>query len=267
MGRFKVGGVVKLHDLSNTAYNGKLVTIIVPPQFFQDDNDRYTVELKEVVGPPLRQRILVKAKNLMLVCYYCHATGDEKLLCCGRCQVARYCSGDCQRNDWLKHKLNCKKLGDCRLTHKKRLLVAAHTGRLAEIQMLLEGGADINEADPREGMTALHVAADNGYLNIVQYLLQNGADKDLASTNGPTALYYASERGHLPVVQYLLELGADKNKADKHGMSPLYVAARGGHLTVVQHLVDEGAGINDTRSTHGYTPLMVAASSGQLSVV
>lgn len=45
----------------------------------------------------------------------CSVCGKDKsgkrggLLICGRCRKTSYCSPDCQRADWKKHKLNCKK--------------------------------------------------------------------------------------------------------------------------------------------------------------
>lgn len=40
---------------------------------------------------------------------------EKNLLKCGRCGVARYCSVDCQRNNWAKHKnVECDSLRDAR---------------------------------------------------------------------------------------------------------------------------------------------------------
>ncbi|KAJ7793580.1 hypothetical protein B0H14DRAFT_2925964 [Mycena olivaceomarginata] len=40
-------------------------------------------------------------------CYRCNQLGDPKLRTCSRCRVARYCSPQCQSDDWKKHKPNC----------------------------------------------------------------------------------------------------------------------------------------------------------------
>ncbi|KAJ6466701.1 hypothetical protein C8R47DRAFT_1025090, partial [Mycena vitilis] len=40
-------------------------------------------------------------------CYRCNQPGDPKLRTCARCHVARYCSPECQRQDWKTHKKNC----------------------------------------------------------------------------------------------------------------------------------------------------------------
>jgi hypothetical protein len=36
------------------------------------------------------------------------ATKKQKLFCCGNCRVAHYCSHQCQKSDWQKHKGWCK---------------------------------------------------------------------------------------------------------------------------------------------------------------
>lgn len=41
------------------------------------------------------------------LCDVCGAHGD---LVCGSCQARRYCSLNCQKEDWKKHKLNCKRV-------------------------------------------------------------------------------------------------------------------------------------------------------------
>jgi hypothetical protein len=43
-------------------------------------------------------------------CAYCYVASPEKLLCCGQCHKRKYCSKDCQRQDWKKchHRHFCK---------------------------------------------------------------------------------------------------------------------------------------------------------------
>ena len=42
-------------------------------------------------------------------CARCGGPGKPKLLVCGACKSTSYCSAGCQREDWKKHKLTCKK--------------------------------------------------------------------------------------------------------------------------------------------------------------
>jgi len=40
-------------------------------------------------------------------CRHCGNPGNPKLLSCGACKVAKYCSAPCQKADWKKHKVSC----------------------------------------------------------------------------------------------------------------------------------------------------------------
>jgi len=42
-------------------------------------------------------------------CARCGGPGKPKLLVCGACKNMSYCSAGCQKEDWKKHKLACKK--------------------------------------------------------------------------------------------------------------------------------------------------------------
>jgi hypothetical protein len=42
-------------------------------------------------------------------CARCGGVGKPKLLVCGACKSTSYCSAGCQKEDWKKHKLVCKK--------------------------------------------------------------------------------------------------------------------------------------------------------------
>ena len=42
-------------------------------------------------------------------CARCGGLGKPKLLVCGACKSTMYCSAGCQKEDWKKHKLVCKK--------------------------------------------------------------------------------------------------------------------------------------------------------------
>ena len=44
-----------------------------------------------------------------LKCSFCSTTLPENLMLdCGKCQMMSYCSKECQRNDWQRHKPNCE---------------------------------------------------------------------------------------------------------------------------------------------------------------
>jgi len=112
----------------------------------------------------------------------------------------------------------------------------------------------------------LHRAAGAGNTAEVQRLLDAGANVNAGDIAGQTPLIYAAYGGHIETIKILLERGAQVNVCDCGGFMPLHKAAEYGHEDVVILLLDKGAGIN-ARSTHGYTPLFLAACEGRVNVV
>jgi hypothetical protein len=49
-----------------------------------------------------------KKKQPSNACWLCWSSGNPTLLTCGKCKKARYCSADCQRQDWQDHKKACR---------------------------------------------------------------------------------------------------------------------------------------------------------------
>jgi hypothetical protein len=89
------------------------------------------------------------------------------------------------------------------------------------IRLLLEGGADVNHANP------LAAAAEEGELENVRCLVEAGADVNATEGSLGPALHAACGYAHIEVVTYLLENGADINlKYDRYG-SPLCATLNG----------------------------------------
>jgi hypothetical protein len=66
--------------------------------------------------------------------------------------------------------------------------------------LILDAGADVNGADPRQRRTALHAAAAHGWTQTVQLLADRGADLEFADARGLRAIDHAAgraERGFL----------------------------------------------------------------------
>ncbi|XP_019364279.1 PREDICTED: ankyrin repeat and SAM domain-containing protein 6 [Gavialis gangeticus] len=67
------------------------------------------------------------------------------------------------------------------------LMIAAVTGQLTLVQLLVERNADIDRQDNVHGWTALMQATYHGNKEVVKYLLNQGADVNLRAKNGYTA--------------------------------------------------------------------------------
>jgi len=115
-----------------------------------------------------------------------------------------------------------------------RFRMAAYEGNRSAVERFLEAGANVEAADPKQQLTALHMAAYNGHSEIVQLLLARGAEVDAR---------------------------------DHQGKTPLTHACTGPFPVTVKILLGNGAGVNSTESTEGFTPLMMAAGLGQTEVV
>lgn len=158
---------------------------------------------------------------------------------------------------------------------------AARAGNLAEVQKLLDSGADVNLFE--QGKTPLHHAAlISPNPEVVQALLDAGARVDLKGHNGMTALHFAAvdptpdgradasdakvkagpdeTARRLEVIQLLLDAGATTYAKNEDGLTPLHLAA--GHYwdpEVVDALLLAGAFV-DARAENDATPLHFAAA-------
>ena len=80
------------------------------------------------------------------------------------------------------------------------------------------------------------MAAYQGNEAIVRVLMELGADVNQATDDGVTPLFIGAQNGHEAVVRTLIEAGADVNKATDDGWTPLSIAA--GHTAILQILRD-----------------------------
>lgn len=96
--------------------------------------------------------------------------------------------------------------------YKVEMVKAASTGDKIQLRKLIALGKDVNEKDrDSHGQTALHVAAETGDLEIVQMLIEAKADVNITDEYGATALMIAAQDNELEIARVLLEAGANPN--------------------------------------------------------
>jgi ankyrin repeat protein len=89
------------------------------------------------------------------------------------------------------------------------LLFAARSGDVESAQLLLDAGADANDAQP-DGVSALVLAAHSGHGALAALLVEHGADPN-ALASGYTPLHAAILRSDTSLVKALLAHGANPN--------------------------------------------------------
>ena len=143
---------------------------------------------------------------------------------------------------------------------------AAAAGDLELAVYLLEQGEDVDVRSGIDESTPLHVAAHSGHIEIVRLLIAGGADIRARAAGGTTPMHMAALGGHAEIVELLLSHGTDVNISLNSNDTPLNIAAREGHVDIVELLLQRGAEI-DSRGHDTRTPLMEAAENGHVDVV
>ena len=170
---------------------------------------------------------------------------------------------------------NTNTSGNFRMAHggSTPVLFAARTGDIDAARVLVEAGADPNDA-AASGTSALVIAAHSGHGPLGIYLLEQGADPNAADA-GYTALHAAVLRSELALVEALLEHGAEVHarvengtpgrrfSADfsiRHqlvGANAFWLAARYGEPEILRVLAAHGASPH-IRPGSGMSPLQAA---------
>ena len=160
----------------------------------------------------------------------------------------------------------------CQNTHyEQNLRTAAEYGQ-AEIMLgLLEDQSlDINAADERTGLTALHHAAKTDQLGIAQILLDRGADLSRLDNLGRTALYHCVLSGETHCLQLFLQKGADIRNRDLESMTIWHLAAQEGNfeaLSVLLSTYTDSASVIGLKTNNGRTVLSCASENGNVETM
>jgi hypothetical protein len=145
---------------------------------------------------------------------------------------------------------------------------AAGTGDEGEVARLLD--EDPSLLDGREDYEPpILVAAESGHLGVVRLLVQRGANLNATEYRDITALHLAVSQGNEEVVAFLLQQGAQANRRTMNGHTPLMWAARHSDSVIMEMLVKHlgGQGLDDKDGTAEWTPLHNAADWGEQEAV
>ncbi|MDQ3290171.1 MAG: ankyrin repeat domain-containing protein [Bacteroidota bacterium] len=136
---------------------------------------------------------------------------------------------------------------------------AAALGVNERVQELLNNQADLINAISSDGFSPLGLASFFGHADTVKLLLEKGADVNQASKNDwqVQPLHSAVAARSLEIATYLLENGADVNSQQQHGFTPLHAAAQHGDAEMIKLLLEHKADINATTSS-GETAMDIA---------
>lgn len=145
------------------------------------------------------------------------------------------------------------------------LFHAIRNGQEEMVNLLLEGGAKMNESDKS---TVVHEAAKLHYdrsKRLVEYVLSLGLNVNLEDRDGCIPLHLALMYNSDKIVSLLLNHGADMNN-ERHYGKLLFSAAQGGYKNIVQQLYEKGVQM-DQKDSNGRTPLHYAAQRGKEEVI
>jgi len=132
------------------------------------------------------------------------------------------------------------------------LCYAVKVGKKGMVQMLVEGGADVNIGSS----PPLSIAVDKDDIAVAEYLIAHGANVNAPA--GWTALQEAPYASSLEMVALLIAKGADVNAGP---WTALHSAVEEGRRDIAELLIAKGADVN-AETGGGTTPLSYAFSRG-----
>lgn len=144
------------------------------------------------------------------------------------------------------------------------LLIAASKGYTAEIERLLNKGADVN-AHTSEGATPLVFAVASGKPEAVDAVLFYNPEVDKITASRETPLLIAVKNDYFAIAEKLIRAGADIEYRDIYGATPLHYASLYGYAGLADMLLYYDAIIN-TETTDGSSPLLASVWAGNVLV-
>jgi ankyrin repeat protein len=146
------------------------------------------------------------------------------------------------------------------------LHIAAASGNMKAVSILISAGADINAIDDG-GSTPLHQAVAANQMDVVKALVEAGAKIETFDDTGGSALNLAASLNHVDIINYLLSKKANINTVNERGFTPLHHACAFGFMEAVQALVAAKASVNAVAASDQSTPLHQAVFNGHHELI
>ena len=142
-------------------------------------------------------------------------------------------------------------------------------GSVRLLQLLLDHGADVNQANPKTSETPLLAACSNNRLDMVEFLLDHGADVNAAGDHHVTPLLLACISTNASLVECLMRHGANPLLTMDGGVTALHVLCEAGHMASIQILMKypSFAQLVNTKSDDGLLPIVEAVQANHRDVV
>eukprot|EP01094_Clydonella_sp_ATCC50884_P018346 TRINITY_DN3380_c0_g1_i2.p1 TRINITY_DN3380_c0_g1~~TRINITY_DN3380_c0_g1_i2.p1 ORF type:complete len:1629 (-),score=673.34 TRINITY_DN3380_c0_g1_i2:147-5033(-) len=151
----------------------------------------------------------------------------------------------------------------------KELIEAVQNGKTEDLSMYLRNISrpsrlHLINGQNEYGQTALYVAAGTGQLRVLQMLVDAGANANVADFTNRTALHQCAVEGQKATALILCSQGAaNVNARDMHGRTPLHGAAEWGRKEMAAFLLTRRKVIKVPTDNLGQTPLHRAAITGR----
>jgi ankyrin repeat protein len=149
----------------------------------------------------------------------------------------------------------------------EELLRAIEKQDITKVQELLSAGVDVNSVSYDDEFYCdfpLGIACSGGSSEIVKLLIENGANVNQAEESEfHTPLMYAS--GDREIIELLLKHGADVNAEDDYNATALTRAAESGRFEIVKLLLEHGANPG-VREERGKTAAELAEERGYFEI-
>lgn len=125
--------------------------------------------------------------------------------------------------------------------------------------------SDVVLAEPKEGVTPLHVACAGGNTVGMSRSLALGLSKDCQDLRGQTPAYWAAYYGSITALGLISRFGVNLDQVDKRGKTPLRAAIKYGHTDAVAFFLSHNVSLK-TKDGRGLTPLHLAAYRGHIAI-